>query len=223
MGTGTDLVATEILRATAGPEPAAPTADDPYTWRHTTVRFPIGGAAQVVASERTVRFGDLPPGTLDRPHGITDCPAPEPTDADDALLDGLIAWAADPVGPPPLPLADEVVLALGATAHRTVGAAELADPAAWIVDTELFNAYTGPFDLLAPLREAAGGAETELTAGYHRHCASPPIPDPPPLFGLRRVGLQVLTGDSCLDWAAVDLWLDDAGRVHGIALDLYEP
>ena len=210
-----------LLTAVVGPDGAGA-----LSWRAETHRMADGAMQWISQTTISIDPDSLPEGWNAYEDAIG-CPAPLPTEADEALVDGLIAWAVDPGGPPPLPLADRVVLALGSAAHRTVDAAELADPAAWIVDAVFFNAYTGPFDLLAPLRDAGAGAgagaERELTAGYHRHCASPPIPDPPPLFGQRRLGLQVVTGDSCLQWAAVDLWVDDSGTVVGIGLDLYEP
>ena len=148
------------------------------------------------------------------------CPVPETTDAERAMVADLLAWVVAPDGPPPLPLADRVGLGLVPTVVRTADGTALADPSEWVLDVEEYNAYAGPFDLLEPLRRPG---EVAVTVGPHMHCASPPWPEPAQLFGLRRLSIQPTTATSCLEWFALDLFVDDAGLVHGVALELYAP
>ncbi len=120
-----------------------------------------------------------------------------------------------------LMLADEVVLALGSDVAARRSRDDLAERSAWSVADADFRAYTGPFDILS----RAGGPVT-VGFGVHDRCASPlPAPAPPELVQLQRVWLKPAEGsiDSCLQWSSVDLFVDDAGRIRGVSLDLWEP
>ena len=51
------------------------------------------------------------------------------------------------------------------------------------------------------------------------------LPSPPELVSFTRIGILPLEGsiDSCLEWSAVDLFVDDDGVIQGIAVHLEEP
>ncbi len=120
-------------------------------------------------------------------------------------------------------LADEVLLVLGQSGRqRAVVRADLADPDAWSFaeDGEGYEGFSGPFSVLDQL------ARTEhlvVSIGDHPHCAGPPRPAPAELADFTRLGITPGGIDSCLQWFAVDLYLDDRGLVHGIVLDLFGP
>lgn len=127
-------------------------------------------------------------------------------------------FAALPFGPGP------VGLGLGASVHRFVPAGELADPSSWILDVEEFNGWAGPFDLLGFLADAQeAGHPVAVTAGPHDHCAAPPVDPPAEGAGLHQVSLQPAGIDGCLEWFALDLYVDDDGRIVVVRLDLWAP
>jgi heat shock protein HslJ len=111
-------------------------------------------------------------------------------------------------------------LGLGANVLATRSADELTDPNTWQLDLEAFRGYVGPFSAL----ELLGNADQITTlVGPHDHCASPPAPIADELQGLRHLSIQPTGIDSCLQWWTVDIFVDDAGVVAGITLDLWEP
>jgi hypothetical protein len=127
-----------------------------------------------------------------------------------------------------MPLAGEVLLAAGSDVVASVSGAELADPDAWVLPIEVFRARTGPFSALALLADAhpedGEGFVGAIFTGPGPRCAGPPGATPPELAGLRRISIQSAPDPvTCLDWWAVDLYLDGEGRIAGIALDLWEP
>ncbi len=120
--------------------------------------------------------------------------------------------------------------------------------AVWEVDLASWRAYVGPFDLLRPLRDhqrqliAPRSTRTarvgdrrlpwfprtrdlEVRVGSYPHCAGPPTPAPRAVAGLRRVAVVPAPGSigSCLEWFALDLYVDPSGRVAAVTLDLSEP
>jgi len=97
---------------------------------------------------------------------------------------------------------------------------DLVERSAWVLPRREWGAFGGPFDVLFQ-----AGDLVATTVGPHTRCASPfPIPAPPELARFTRISLQPPEGiDSCLQWSAVDLFVDDDGVVHGVSLDLWEP
>ena len=83
----------------------------------------------------------------------------------------------------------------------------------------MFKARTGPISSLDLLRDR----EVTATTGDHSGCAGIPSPPPAEVATLDRISLQPTTTGSCLDWFAVDLFLDEAGHIVAITVDLYEP
>lgn len=104
--------------------------------------------------------------------------------------------------------------------HRPADA--LTDPTAWKVGDRktLSGAFAGPFNALTAIQRIrrAGG---ELTAGHGdlvRCGTTTHIPHAPTLGGADRVTLQPGPDaiSSCVDWFAVDLYVDDHGRLVGV-------
>jgi hypothetical protein len=147
----------------------------------------------------------------------------EPTAADEELLNAYTSLSEPGVSPTTADLrlsANGVALGLGDELKLTRSPDELADPANWRIDAEDFRARVGPFSALELLVDA--GDVTTLI-GPHDHCAAPPISIPDGLDDARHLSIEPLGTSSCLDWWAVDLFLDDAGDVVAISLDLWEP
>lgn len=120
-----------------------------------------------------------------------------------------------------VPLADDVLLALGSAVVARRQPTELFRRSAWAVNSSEFGGRSGPFNLLdyvpSPL---------QVVTGPHARCAGPEaVPSPPELASYTRIGILPLDGsiDSCLDWSAVDLFIDDEGVIRGLSLHLSEP
>lgn len=90
-----------------------------------------------------------------------------------------------------------------------------------VIDVDEWNGYGGPFDVLGPL--LADGGPVLVTVGPHDHCAGPPLDLPSDFDGLRQVSIQPTGITSCIEWYAVDLFVDGSGEVLHVMLDLWEP
>ncbi len=136
------------------------------------------------------------------------------------ILEDLVAFAVgDGDAASRIPWASEVVLAFGPILADVRPAQDLSDPAVWTVDVGPFRGGDGAVSLL-PTATIEWAAPVE---GPHRHCASPPVPAPPALAGLRRISIQAAGIDSCLQWRTLDLFLDADGQVAGVSCDVWEP
>ncbi|MEX1271263.1 MAG: hypothetical protein WEB55_02300, partial [Acidimicrobiia bacterium] len=137
------------------------------------------------------------------------------TSADLELTDGLIEEAR--TGGTEQAFADDVVISLGID-HE----ASLSDPVegnGWTIDVDEWNGYAGPFDVLGPLRNETG--ITTTTVGPQPHCAGPPLDIP--WQSSRQLTIQPAGISSCLEWYAISLFLNDAGEIERVMLDLWEP
>ncbi|MEX2549962.1 MAG: hypothetical protein WD638_07035 [Nitriliruptoraceae bacterium] len=145
---------------------------------------------------------------------------------DEALIGDLLRFASEPTdaNAGALPFAGQVGLGLGEEIIVTRSADELADPEAWSLDVEAFRGYVGPFSAL-DLAAGSGPADTVVSVGQHPHCASPPRAAPEGFADHRRLSVQPdpETTGSCLEWWTVDLYLDDAGTIDAVTLDLFAP
>jgi hypothetical protein len=144
------------------------------------------------------------------------------TAADRVVVDRLVIFAREPSrrNLAALPLKPRVGLGLGSDLLRQVDRAALGDPDAWLLVRDGFRAYVGPFSAIEHLQEPR---PTAVNVGEHVHYASPPMPPPPGLAGLRRVSVQPINGQSCLDWFTVDLFVGEDGLIAAVTLDLWEP
>lgn len=142
-----------------------------------------------------------------------------------AVVEDLRAFAADPT---PETFADLrfgpefVPLLLGATVHAQVRATDLAVASGWTLRPEFFAGRVPPFSALGSL---ADPGEVLVAAGPRRHCAGPPLDRPSGFEDLALVVVEPAEGriDSCLNWYAVHVYLDDQDRIAGVGLDLWDP
>lgn len=164
----------------------------------------------------------------------------EVTGADLALVEGFVAFSlgSTDAAVSQLHLSPAGVhLGLGDEVLAYLPVATAADPAAWVIDEDVFRAYVGPFSALDVLSRgvtdtqgdddslATQKGELVVTVGEHPHCVSPAVPPPPAVEGMRRVSVQPAEGamGSCIDWFTVDFFVHDDGAVAAITLDLWEP
>lgn len=119
-----------------------------------------------------------------------------------------------------LPVADEVLLALGSQVYSRAVATELADRRAWSINAAFYAGLAGPFNLLIQTP-----APARFTVGPHDRCASAvPLPAPPELAGYRRIAIQPAedTIESCIEWWSIEVFVDD-GEIVGVAGDAFGP
>jgi hypothetical protein len=160
-------------------------------------------------------------------HSIAAAASPSPsgspaTDADDAVVRALRAFAAEPstANFDRVPWADRVAIGVGTDLLRTVPAAELRSREAWTVrPTSGYEwASSGPFNALDLLDD---DEPYQTSVGPHPHCASKPKDPPADVPSMRRVSTQP-SETTCLSWYTVDLFMQD-GEIHAVTLDLWEP
>lgn len=158
-------------------------------------------------------------GALDDPVATARAAA---TDEDRALTSALVELARDPSPSTvdAVPFSPTVQLGLADELLRDAARDELDDPGSWVLDPEVFRAFTGPF---SPLELLAQDRPTQTLVGPHPHCASPPVPAPPGFEDHRRVSVQPIDGTSCLEWWTVDLFVRADGTLEAVTMDLYEP
>lgn len=154
----------------------------------------------------------------------------EVTDEDRALVDrfrnGFFDGPTFAEQPDPRFGADGLTLWLGGAISEPHSLEELNDNAAWTFDVADFDGLSGPFNIFDVLDQSAVSdlpGETVLAVGPHNHCAGQPLLLPESLQGLRQLSIQPTGIDSCLQWFAVDLFVDDAGVVVAVMLDLWGP
>ncbi len=172
-----------------------------------------------------IRWTDLPivlNAQFDGERLVIDDPADSvvPTAADTALVEGFMSFVENPSADTVLavPFGDEVVLGLSDVAATSFVRNELADPATWVIDESEYDGYAGPFSILDVAKRPI-----EITIGSHGRCVGPPVPAPEGFEGYRRVSIQPATATSCLEWWTVDFFVDDAGLVEAVTLDLFGP
>ncbi len=148
----------------------------------------------------------------------------EATATDREIVRSLVAFARSPADATwrAVPFARKVDLGLANRLFVRRSAAELRNPAAWLIDVRSFRGGTRPFSAVSLIDENAHG-RLALSVGPHRHCVSPPVPPPRRVAALRRVSLQPKQVESCLQWWTVDLYLTGGGKVRAVTLDLWEP
>ena len=142
-------------------------------------------------------------------------PAETVTAGDLSITEGLRVLTLGDVGG--VSFADQVVISLGVD-HETV-LTDPSSPSAWSIDVEEWNGYAGPFDVLGPLRGEAGITTTAI--GPRPHCAGPPLVLP--WDSARQLTIEPAGISSCLEWYAVSVFLNDAGEIERVMLDLWEP
>ena len=120
-----------------------------------------------------------------------------------------------------LPLGDDVLMALGPQVLARRQPSELFRRSAWALNSTDFAGRVGPFNLLDLVP-----SPSRIVVGPHARCGGiEALPSPPELAGYTRIGILPADGsvDSCLDWSAVDVFVDDEGVIRGLSLHLSEP
>lgn len=137
-------------------------------------------------------------------------------------LDALVAFAREPSDATwaSVPFADRVQLGLGDRLVKPLPARALRDPAAWTLEVDGFRAGVGPF---SPLEVLADERPLEYGEASYRRCVSPPGRPPRAVSRLRRLNIQPRDVASCLQWFAVDVYVDERGEIRAVTLDLWEP
>ncbi len=145
----------------------------------------------------------------------------EPTDNERSTIEALQDFAAGGPLDPSIAWSDVVSLGAGSNEGKRLSPTELSDRSNWLIENvpNFRGGDEQPFTALTIV------SDPTVVVGPHDHCASPPVPAPPALAGLRRVSLQPdpSTIDSCLQWSTFDVFFDSQGRVAGITIDRWEP
>ncbi len=123
--------------------------------------------------------------------------------------------------PEPPPLAAVVDLRLGDQATVTLTGDELSDRSNWVIDAEDFQGFAGPFDIL---RIISDRPQVRVSEGPIPHCAAPSIDWWPGADLVRpQINLEPVGIDSCIQWYAVILRVNENGAIQEIILDLFGP
>lgn len=160
-----------------------------------------------------------------KPREAPSATPPTPEQAD--LARAFVAFARSP-GPrtaAALPWAPRVWLGLGENLFTAERRSTLAEPDTWDIDVDAYGA-DGPMNALRPVRLVArrGGAEALVTSvGGHPQCVGGPSRAPASFRAATRISIQPADPDSCLQWFAVDLFVDARGQVIGVTLEQWEP
>lgn len=91
-------------------------------------------------------------------------------------------------------------------------------------DVDRWRVPTGDSAERPVLAELVLSGDYRVDEGPHARCVGP-VRAPAPAFARFRQVTVTPAGvqQSCLDWWAVDLFVDAKGRIHGVNLDLWEP
>jgi hypothetical protein len=125
-------------------------------------------------------------------------------------------------GEPRFEVAETVTLRLGIDISVSVpGSQLLIERAAWTIDAEYFEGFSGPFDILEILER---NSQMAFTAGAVPHCAGP-ARDYWPAAELVRPPVSITPTDasSCIDWSNVVVRTNGEGVIQEVVLDLFGP
>jgi hypothetical protein len=108
------------------------------------------------------------------------------------------------------------LLASDRQAHKTITERQAGDPRQWRFEEPLAR-----LSILHVL--ASSNGEFRVDLGPHSLCVGPVRPPPTTFDGLRQISITpTAVRDSCLDWWAVDLYVNDVGQIQGVSLDRWE-
>lgn len=164
---------------------------------------PAGGAAVLPFDDVTLRVA---------------APDPEANEGDRAIAEAMLSFAAS-ADPSTVDFADEVLLALSEGEQRTVSRDDaVAGGEVWVFREQ----SRAPVSILEALRSIRD--DYSLWVGPHNRCGGgPPIEPPDQLGDLRQLSIEPTDTQSCLEWFAVDLYVEDGGEVAGVVLDRWDP
>lgn len=125
-----------------------------------------------------------------------------------------------------VPTAALVGIYLGGQPVRTIPGADIDDRAQWEglcpEDGGSYAGRTCPFSVLAPLRSGTGAVATTDEPASHP-CADPTPMGPQFVGGTHRVTLVPDPAGTCVDWVAVELYVNDVAQVVAVNLVWAEP
>ena len=175
---------------------------------------PAAGVPMSDGEPVTVVATDLTSEQLTCPDGIA-------TDGDRSLADLLYGFSRGVAGARP-PTARTLSLGmLGAAPTVQLTGPDAQNLERWRVSPP----HGGAADSVPVLASlVVSGGDYRVDQGPHPLCVGPVRQPAPNVTGLRQVSITP-TADraSCVGWWAVDLFLDDADRIHGVNLDVWEP
>lgn len=120
-----------------------------------------------------------------------------------------------------IPFGDHVGIGLGVEMVKTLTPSQLEQPSAWVIHRDHFAGYSGPFSVLNHLR---GDPELwSITEGKQLFCQWARTAALPGYEQDRRLTIEPSSITSCLQWWAVDIYLDERGRIDAVILNLDEP
>lgn len=175
---------------------------------------PASGVPMSDGEPVTVVATDLTSEQLTCPDGIA-------TDGDRSLANLLYGFSRGVAGARP-PTARTLSLGmLGAAPTMQLTGPDAQNLERWRVSPP-HGGTADSVPVLAFLVESGG--EYRVDQGPHPLCVGPVRQPAPDLTGLSQVSITpTAERASCLGWWAVDLFLDEAGRIQGVNLDLWEP
>jgi hypothetical protein len=143
--------------------------------------------------------------------------------ADDQLIDYVHDLAAGSTTPPNnidrpyLP----VTLGLGDEVVRVENLSSLDRGASWLILRDHFNGYSGPFSARDYL--ATDPDTWAVTDEGQQFCPWGRADDLPGFEKDRRLTIEPSKLTDCTQWWAVDVYVDNSGRVNALSLNLVEP
>jgi hypothetical protein len=93
--------------------------------------------------------------------------------------------------------------------------------AAWTLEAESFEGFSGPFNILDVIEQ---NVDVAFTAGPVPHCAGPER-DYWPAAELVRAPVSITPTDatSCIEWSNVVIRINEDGVIQEVILDLFGP
>lgn len=192
----------EVVRRFEACRPAGTVFDqDPGAGR----KVAVGSLVTIVVANQESEEGACPQGVAFEP--------------DRTVAAILYSFSRDPGLASPPPWAPRVTLSLfDDQMQRTVTERQASDPERWQFALPLADDDVYLLDVLAD-----SDGQYRVDVGAHPTCVGPERPPPSVFAGLRQVSITPTAArKSCLDWWAVDYFLNDVGQIQGVTLVRWE-
>lgn len=154
----------------------------------------------------------------DRSSEQADCPRGVAFDDDFRVARGLYDFSRG-IGGASGPWSPRVTLAVEDTVRTSLTERQADERDRWLLDVE--PGSSPDVDVLQHLAESGG--EFRVDIGPHPNCVGTTPPTAPGLEGLRQLSITP-TGpsDSCLDWWALDVYLNDVDQIQYVSIRQWE-